>query len=296
MQNAQHRLPKGYIPDGAIDFDALTRLTHFYIEAGAAGLFANCLSSEMFELTDDERLAITKCTIEAAQGRVPVVATGTFEGTIAQQADFVKQIYDTGVQAVIVITGLIAKPEEADTVLMERLHELMHLTPAVPLGLYECPVPYKRLITATDLGELVSTGRVIYHKDTSLDIEQVKAKLKATSGHNFGLYDAYMPHAVDSLRAGSAGLSCIQGNFFPELISWLCQHFDDPAHQEKVGRIQQLLIDTMDVIHTAYPTVSKYYLQKRGLPISLYTRRKVEPFTEEVRKSVDDLMDKVQKI
>ncbi len=35
---------------------------------------------------------------------------------------------------------------------------------------------------------------------------------------DFGLYDAYMVHAIESLKAGSAGLSCIQGNFFPELI------------------------------------------------------------------------------
>jgi 4-hydroxy-tetrahydrodipicolinate synthase len=54
---------KGFIPvmltpfknNGAIDYDALTKLTEFYLEAGAAGLFANCLSSEMYELEPDER-------------------------------------------------------------------------------------------------------------------------------------------------------------------------------------------------------------------------------------------------
>lgn len=32
--------------NGEIDYEALTRLIHFYIDAGASGLFANCLSSE----------------------------------------------------------------------------------------------------------------------------------------------------------------------------------------------------------------------------------------------------------
>ncbi|NBB18668.1 dihydrodipicolinate synthase family protein [Runella sp. CRIBMP] len=297
----QNSLPQGFIPvmltpfreNGEIDFEGLTKLTEFYLEAGAAGLFANCLSSEMYELTEDERIAITKHVVDVANGRVPVVATGTFGGPIAEQAKFAKKIYGTGIQAVIVITSLIATADESDAIFMERMHELLQLTPGVSYGLYECPVPYKRLVSAENLGELAATGRVIYHKDTSLDIENVKAKIAATQGQVFGVYDAYMEHAVASLKAGSAGLSCIQGNFFPELIVWLCNNFNKPTQQDKVQRVQQLLIDTMPVIHYAYPTVAKYYLQKRGFPISLYTRRKVEVLTEVEKANADELLEMV---
>ncbi len=300
----QNSLPQGFIPvmltpfqeNGDIDFDGLTKLTELYLQAGAAGLFANCLSSEMYELSEDERIAVTKHVVDVANGRVPVVATGTFGGPIAEQAKFAKKIYTTGIQAVIVITSLIAEANESDDIFMERMHELLRLTPGVTYGLYECPVPYKRLVSATNLGELAATGRVIYHKDTSLDIENVKAKIAATQGHVFGVYDAYMEHAVASLKAGSAGLSCIQGNFFPEVIVWLCQNYNNPEQQSGVQRIQQLLIDTMPVIHYAYPTVAKYYLQKRGFPISLYTRRKVEACTEEVKAEVDELFEMVNTV
>ncbi len=96
----QNSLPQGFIPvmltpfteNGEIDFEGLTQLTEFYLEAGAAGLFANCLSSEMFELTEEERLAITQHVVKVTDGRVPVVATGTFGGPIAQQANFVERI------------------------------------------------------------------------------------------------------------------------------------------------------------------------------------------------------------
>lgn len=300
----QTSLPQGFIPvmltpfqeNGDINFDGLTKLTELYLQAGAAGLFANCLSSEMYELSTDERIAITQHVVDVANGRVPVVATGTFGGPIAEQAEFAKKIYATGIQAVIVITSLIADADESDEIFMERMHELLRLTPGVTYGLYECPVPYKRLVTAENLGELATTGRVIYHKDTSLDIENVKAKIAATQGKRFGVYDAYMEHAVASLKAGSAGLSCIQGNFFPEVIVWLCQNYNNPEQQAGVQRIQQLLIDTMPVIHYAYPTVAKYYLQKRGFPISLYTRRKVETCTEEVKAEVDELFEMVNAV
>src|SRR5690606_20220606 len=226
--------PKGFVPvmltpfkeNGAVDYDGLTKLTELYLNAGAAGLFANCQSSEMFDLTAEERLAVTKHVVTVAGGAVPVVATTTFGGEVNEQADFVKRMYDTGIEAAIIITNMLAGELEADDVFDERVHLLLEHTPGIPFGFYECPEPYKRVLSATQLKQFVATGRVVYHKDTCLDIELVKAKLEVTRDTpSFGLYDAYMVHAVESLKTGSAGLSCIQGNYYPELVVWLCQNY-----------------------------------------------------------------------
>lgn len=297
-------LPRGFIPvmltpflaSGAVDSTGLDHLTDFYLQAGAAGLFANCLSSEMYELTDSERLAITRQVVSRAGGRVPVVATGTFGGSLAQQADFVKRIYDTGIQAVIVITSQLVEPTDSDAVFLDRMHRLIDLTPGVLLGLYECPVPYKRLINSAILAELLPTRRLIYHKDTSLDSAEVMRRLTVAEGYAFGLYDAYMVNAVSSLRAGAAGLSCIQGNIFPELITWLCQHVHDDSRRQDVNRVQQFLTDSMDLLHTAYPIIAKYSLQKRGLPMSLHTRRQVDPLTAATRTELDGLLNTVAQL
>ena len=291
--------PKGFIPvmltpfssNGNIDFTALTQLTEIYLQAGASGLFANCLSSEMFELTDVERIQAIKHVIDVVGGEVPVIATGTFGGVISKQADFVKKVNDTGVQAVIVISSLLADEQEGDEVFDANVFELLKLTDHIPIGFYECPVPYKRVLKPKQLQQFVETGRVIYHKDTSLDLSQIKKKITLTRGHSFGLYDAYMGHAVDSLKAGSAGLSCIQGNYFPELMVWLCDHYNDVLLQDEVNIVQQFLIDNMDVMHNVYPVVSKYFLQKRGLNISTFTRREVGLFTPSIVKKVEKLFD-----
>jgi 4-hydroxy-tetrahydrodipicolinate synthase len=278
-----------FTDQGAIDFSALTELTEHYLEAGAAGLFANCLSSEMFELTPAERLAAIRHVVKVANGAVPVVATGTFGGPLTDQAGFVNQVAECGVQAVIGITGLLVGPEESEAVFADRAFRLFDLTPGVPFGFYECPVPYKRLISPTLLQQLVATGRVIYHKDTCLDIGQVREKLRLAGNTGFGLYDAYMVHAVESLRAGSAGLSCIQGNFFPELVVWLCDNYDQEGLQAEVDRVQQFLVDHMEVMHRVYPIVAKYFLQKRGLGISTFTRRDVGVFSPEVKHQIEGL-------
>jgi 4-hydroxy-tetrahydrodipicolinate synthase len=298
MTLAPDNVKKGFIPvmltpftnTGKIDYNALTSLTEFYLAAGASGLFANCLSSEMFELDNDERLAIINHVVKVANGSVPVVATGTFGGPIEEQADFVKKVYDTGVRAVIVITGLLAGSNELDAVFNGHVEQLLQLTDNVPLGFYECPVPYKRVLSANQLQQFVSTGRVIYHKDTSLDIDQIKAKIAVTQEYkSFGLYDAYMAHAVESLKAGSAGLSCIQGNYFPELMVWLCDNYKNAALMQEVEMVQQFLLDNMDVMHEVYPTSSKYYLQKQGVNITTFTRRNVGDFTPQTKQNMDVL-------
>jgi 4-hydroxy-tetrahydrodipicolinate synthase len=295
MENSQ----KGFIPvmltpflsNGNIDYPALTQLTEIYLQAGSSGLFANCLSSEMFELTGKERIQAIKHVIKVVNGAVPVVATGTFGGAISDQADFVKEVSDAGVEAVIAITSLLADESESDEVFNDRVFDLLDQTDKIPLGFYECPVPYKRVLKPQQLADFVSTGRVIYHKDTCLDLGQIKEKLKLTEGKNFGLYDAYIVHAVESLKAGASGLSCIQGNYFPELIVWLCDHYNDEAFRDEVQVVQQFLIDNMDVMHNVYPVVSKYFLQKRGLNISTFTRRNVGSFTPSVVKEVETLFD-----
>ncbi|MCD8539917.1 MAG: dihydrodipicolinate synthase family protein, partial [Leadbetterella sp.] len=179
---------KKYVPvmlmpfqdDKTIDYKSLDDLVELYLDAGAGGLFANCLSSEMFHLSKEEMLRSVTFIVEKVNGRVPVVATGTFPEPLEAQARFVKEMYATGVDSVIVITCLLAEETDDEAVFQANARQLLALTGDVPLGFYECPVPYKRLIQPAFLGELVATGRVNYHKDTCLDIEEVREKLAAT--------------------------------------------------------------------------------------------------------------------
>lgn len=279
---------KGFIPvmltpfthNREVDYETLTRLIYLYLDSGAVGLFANCLSSEMFQLSEEERLQITKHIIKTSGGKVPVVATGTFEGALEAKATFVKRIYDAGAEAVIVTTNSMAGEQEDDKVFEENFYRLLELTDNIPLGFYECPVPYKRLIDPAQLGKFIETGRVIYHKDTSLDLAAVTQKIGVGKGYNFGLYDAFAGHAVASLKAGAAGLSCIQGNYFPELMVWLCKHFNDAGLAKEVNEVQRFLNDNMDVMHEAYPNTAKHFLRQKGIRINPVSRVNQEILTK----------------
>lgn len=268
-----------YRTDGKVDLNTLSALTDFYLEAGAGGFFANCLSSEMYHLAPDERLSIARQVVKHVNGRMSVVASGSFGKDLAEQADFTKQMYHTGVNAVILITGHFADREKSDDYLLSQFHRFFELTDNIPLGTYECPSPYKRILSPGVYRELVNTNRLLYHKDTTLDTKQVEAKVIIGHGSRVELYDAHTPNASASLRSGAKGISAIAGNFYPELFAWLCGNINDFSKQDDVNWLQEQLTRMDSIISSGYPLSAKYFLSKRGVPFNLQSRSNTTPLT-----------------
>ena len=278
-----------------VDMEVVSRLVDFYLAAGVSGLFANCLSSEMYSISEDERLALTRHIVKYVDGRVPVVATGSFGLTLEDKADFTKRIYNTGVNAVILITGHFANADDGDDVLVRNFNRMFELTDNIPLGLYECPAPYKRVLSAEVFRTVLESNRIIYHKDTSIDQEKVKAKLeiaKEVNSRRFEFYDAHTPNTVTSLRAGAMGMSSIAGNFYPEILVWMCDHATDPSYKEEVEALQSELTAADAIIHAAYPMSAKYFLRKRGLPVRTISRTHPLELTTEQKKALDQVHER----
>ena len=95
--------------------------------------------------------------------------------------------------------------------------KLMELT-TCPLGLYEVPIPYKRVLSADLLAWCAATGRFLFHKDTCCDKQLIADKIKAVQSlgekaGNFRFYNANIETICYSNSLGGAGFSGISGNF-----------------------------------------------------------------------------------
>lgn len=293
-------LPKGLWPvmltplrdDNTIDVDGVKMLTEFYIETGAAGLFANCLSSEMFQLTGEERLLLTKTVVDCAAGRLPVVATGSFGTNMKATAEFTRRLYDTGTAAVVVSTSQPCGELDDEDCLERQLDSLLAQTEGIPLGLYECPVPYKRLLSPDLLGRLARTNRFLYHKDTACDLLTIRKKIAATAGTPLMIYNAHVPTGVASIRAGARGLSPIAANLYPELFTYLLHAIEDGREGTQIDKLTNDL-DILDtIIHHNYPYTAKLFLQRRGLAISTASRIPRSPMTAHDLGKVDTVMSR----
>ena len=272
------RLPSGVWPvmvtpftaEDRIDFEVLETQVEWFIDHSVAGLFTVSMSSEMYFLSGEERLALAEGVVKAVDGRVGVVATGTFGGALEQQAEFITRMYDTGVDAVVVIASQIAD-EGADTPAWQAAAEsLMKLTDGVPFGIYECPLPYHRLLTPETIGWLASTDRYLFHKDTCTDIGQIRVKIAATRGTPFGFFNAQTATLLDSLKAGGDGYSGTAANFFPSLHAWLCENFDEEP--ELSVELQRFLCTVEPAIRSKYPSSAKRFESLYGVPIGPASR------------------------
>jgi 4-hydroxy-tetrahydrodipicolinate synthase len=274
-----------------VDMDVVSALVEFYLAAGVKGFFANCLSSEMYSISEDERLELTRHVVKSVAGRAPIVATGSFGLTIEDKAEFSRRIYETGIDAVILITGHYANVEDDDGVLLRNFEKMFRLTGDIPMGLYECPAPYKRIIGPEVFRTLLDTGRLVYHKDTSIDLEKVKAKLEVLRGDAHGLefYDAHTPNAMYSLQMGATGMSSISGNFYPEVLVWMCNNATNKDRQEDVRWLQGELSRVDPLIHVAYPMSAKYFLRKRGLPVRTISRAVALELTAQQKQALDEI-------
>ena len=79
------------------------------------------------------------------------------------------------------------------------------LPPEAKLGFYECPYPYKRLVTPKILDWSLSTGRFKYMKDTCCDADLIAERCRQLEGSDFQLLNANCQTLLESLRSGAQG-------------------------------------------------------------------------------------------
>ena len=254
---------------GDIDYGSLTALTDWYIENGAAGLFAVCQSSEMYYLNFDEKVRLAAASVEAAAGKVPVVASGHTSDTYEEQLRELKAIASTGIDTLVLIPNRLAAEEEDDRCLIERLDRLVDLVD-IPLGLYECPYPYKRLLTPEVLEYCAGTGRFTFLKDTSCSIAVIRERLGLIAGSGIKLYNANAATLLASLRAGASGYCGVMAAFFPLFYRELCSRATDNA--PGADKLQQFLGPLSLLEKGGYPLNAKVFLHKQGILASAFTR------------------------
>lgn len=283
-----------FLEDGKVDYKGLERLTDWYIGKRCQGLFAVCQSSEMFFLSEEERLDIARAVVKAARGRVPVIACGNLSQGQAAQIEETMRMARTGVEAVVLVTNGFASQEEDDAVWLGRCERfLREIDGKIPLGFYECPYPYKRLISLENLKKCARTGRFYFLKDTCCDLALIEKRLEAVQGTNLEIYNANSATLLDSLRRGVHGFSGVMANFHPELYAELCSR----AGEER-GLLQDFLTVASWAEYRNYPMCAKYYLHAfEGIQIGTYCRKpECAGMDETLRREMEMLRELTEQV
>jgi 4-hydroxy-tetrahydrodipicolinate synthase len=262
-----------FTDSGDVDYPALERLVEWYIRNGVDGLFAVCQSSEMFFLSLEERVKIAAFVKEKAAGRIPVIASGHIADGFEEQVHELKALADTGIDALVLITNRLAPQEESDNVWKSNLERLLEEIPEdIPLGFYECPFPYKRLISPELLKWCGETGRFLFLKDTSCDIANMQHKFQSVQGSGLKIYNANTSTLLETLKVGITGYSGVMANFHPDLYVWLLRNWN--RNPQQALELSDFLSMASLIEKQLYPVNAKYYLMLEGVLTNYSCRSK----------------------
>lgn len=266
MKNIEGIVPVMLTPftaDGAIDYPGLVQLIDWYLEKKVDALFAVCQSSEMQFLTLPERVALARFVVDKVAGRIPVIASGHISDAIDDQIAELQAVAATGVDALVLVTNHLDPKNQGSEVFFNTLNTLLDALPAeVPLGLYECPAPYRRLLTDEELTYCANTGRFVVLKDVSCDLPTVTRRVQLMAGTPLNIINANAAIAFPAIKAGSKGFSGVFTNFHPELYVWLYhRHQSNPALADELATFLSLAAVTETL---GYPKNAKIYHQRLG--------------------------------
>ena len=295
--------------NGRIDEAAVRALVRFYWEAGCDGIFAVCQSSEIFYLSLAERVMLTRLVLAEARAlaaadksRPPmmIVASGHVSDDPTAQVEELNAIAAEGPDAIILISNRMDIANTCDENWIAETEKLIAALPAdMPLGVYECPKPYKRLMSKNMLEWCAKSGRFYFVKDTCCDAALIKERLEVCRGTQLEIFNANAQTLLETLRAGAAGYCGVMANFHPELYVQLYHKL--PWEGETASLLQDFLCLSATTEALTYPCCAKDYLNRfRGIPMEIFARSNdaanYTPYQQGCVTQFAELSDRISKM
>jgi 4-hydroxy-tetrahydrodipicolinate synthase len=291
---------KGIIPvmltafddHGGIDWESQERLTEWYLERGSEALFAVCQSSEMLYLDLSEREALARFTVEVVDGRLPVIASGHVGVTLEEQITELTKIAATGIDCLVFVTNRLDPDNLGSEFLFKTVETLkQELPPDLRLGLYECPAPYRRLLSDDEIAYFAQDPRFVILKDVSCDIQTVRRRLELTKNSSLVISNANAAIAFEAMKSGASGFCGVFNNFHPDLYRWL--EDEGEIHTELANELARFLVLSAATEGMGYPKLAKAYHQRLGTIQSSFSRAVLEDIFEK-HWALEPILEKIE--
>lgn len=261
---------KGIIPavitpthDQELDFEATTKHVNILIEEGVDGLFILGTNGEFHVLSDDEKIAFAKHVIAVTDKRVAVYVGVGACGT-KQTIDFAKRVAALKPDALSVITPYLVKVSQAELIAHYRA-----LADAVdvPIILYNIPANTGNTIEASTLDALIDHPNIIGIKDSSGNLELLKAYFDVRGDREFDILVGSDSKILDATMMGASGCVASTANAITPHIRQLLNAYE--ARDLETARRLQNEIDVIRNVmkHGTVPSLLKRIVSLKNGPV-----------------------------
>jgi len=150
-------------PAGDVATDDLCRLIDFLLDGGVHGLFILGSTSETVGLTERQQETVLATALEAAKGRVPVLA-GCIDFTTNRVIDRARRSQQAGADGIVACAPFYVQPDQAEIV---RHFQLIREAVDLPIMAYDIPSAVQTKIERPTLRALAEQGVLAGLKDSS---------------------------------------------------------------------------------------------------------------------------------
>lgn len=271
--------------NGEVDEAAFQAAVRRQIEAGTHGLVPAGTTGESATLSHAEHRRVIELCVEAAEGRVPVIA-GAGSNATAEAIELARFAEKAGADALLTVTGYYNKPSQAGLIAhFTALHDAVSL----PIILYNVPGRTVANLSVETIGELSRLPRIIGVKDATGDLARV-ALQRVASGKEFIQLSGEDMTAVGFNAMGGVGCIGVTSNVVPELCAKM-QNACLEGDYERARLIQDKLAPLHEILFKdTSPGPVKYALSLLGV-CSDELRLPLVPPPDSVKKRVREVLE-----
>ncbi|SLN13004.1 4-hydroxy-tetrahydrodipicolinate synthase [Oceanibacterium hippocampi] len=201
--------------DGAVDYDAYARLVDSQIQAGTHGIVINGTSAEPSTLTVDERNRLVDVGIDAAAGRVPVVAA-TGSQSFVESAELTEHATKAGADALLIVTPYYIRPPQRG--LTAYYTELSKRTDK-PWMIYHIPGRTAVAVTLDTLKDVTAASDDFVGIKHAVNDLALVSEMLQTFGEEFRIFVGLEELSFPMLCLGAAGMMNAVANVWPEAVA-----------------------------------------------------------------------------
>ena len=202
--------------NGAVDLEGLKALVEWHMAEGSHGLVPVGTTGESPTLSHEEHEAVVSAVVEAAAGRIPIVA-GAGSNNTAESLRFMHHAKDVGASAALVVTPYYNKPTQEGLIAhFKTLHDACDL----PIVIYNIPGRSVVDMSPETMGELAKLPRIIGVKDATGDLARV-CQQRITCGPDFLQISGEDATAHGFNAQGGIGCISVTANVAPALCAQL---------------------------------------------------------------------------
>ena len=228
--------------EGALDEAALRALVERQIEAGIDGLVPCGSTGESATLSHDEHERVIDIVVDAAAGRVPVVA-GTGSNNTAEAIRLTVHAKEAGASGALLISPYYNKPTQEGLV---AHYEAVARAAELPLLVYNIPGRTASNILPETLARLANIEHVVGVKESCGDIDQI-AHVVALCTDDFTVVSGDDALTLPLLAVGGDGVISTTSNVAPREMLALVRAFRGGDSAEAL-RIHQRLLPLFDAL------------------------------------------------